>query len=89
VRALAEREVVVRVALDVEAVRVGELALVVVGRYVVNDLRTVSFPATTRRKKNIFSSASVCRSPSTSASTSAVITSSAGSRRLWSAMASA
>lgn len=36
-RALAEREVVVRVALDVEAVRVGELALVVVGRYVVTD----------------------------------------------------
>ena len=41
-------------------------------------LRTVSLPAITSRKKNIFSSASVSRSPSTSACTSAVMTSSAG-----------
>jgi hypothetical protein len=52
-------------------------------------LRTVSLPAITSRKKNIFSSASVSRWPSTSAWTSAVIRSSAGSARLRSASSSA
>jgi hypothetical protein len=43
----------------------------------------------TSRKKNILSSASVSFSPSTSACTSAVMTSSAGSWRLRSASSSA
>lgn len=48
-------------------------------------LRTVSLPATTRRKKNISSSGAV----SSGSVARDVMTSSAGSRRLWAARACA